>query len=169
MIKKICHQFSPRLLRASDRTADVSLDELNGHTFAIQNISFKKNLRPYKARKHDGNPVILYVHHAWKCMTWRFSQAEDGNFRLINYYTGKMLDTKSLPYEDVPLVQNSAVHNTVIWEFTEVTRGIYTIGLVGTQIYITASSDKTNSPIILSHFTNSSGQKWRLIRQKPWF
>lgn len=35
MIKNICRQFLSRLERASDRMADVRLDELNINTFAI--------------------------------------------------------------------------------------------------------------------------------------
>lgn len=169
MLNNIFRLFSFRLPSASDRIANLRMDELDGQTFAIQNVSTKKNLRPYRARKHDNNPVILYVHHSWRCLTWHFSRTEDGNFRLINYYTGKTLDIKSPPEEGVPLVQSSAIQDAVTWKFTEVASGVYAISLVGTRLYITASSDETNSPITLSPYADISGQKWRLIRQKPWF
>lgn len=167
MIRHICRQLSSCFTHTSDPAAYVRISELDGHTFAVQNIHVRKGLRPYRARKHDNNPVILYVHHGWKCLTWRFVKTSENRYRLINFYTGKSLDVPPEPDEGVALVQHS-VPGGAEWEIREVTPGVYTFRLVGTQLYVTALSDKTNSPVTLSHFTDISGQKWRLIRQKPW-
>lgn len=168
MIKHICRRLSSCFTHTSESAADGRISTLDGHTFAVQNIHVRKGLRPYRARKHDNNPVILYAHHGWKCLTWRFIQTGENCYRLINFYTGKTLDVPHGPDEGVAVVQ-SIDQGGAEWEFHETASGAYTIRLVGTQLYITALSDKTNSPVTLSHFTDINGQKWRLIRQKPWF
>ncbi len=38
-------------------------------TYAVQNVKTGKNLRPYNAGIDNGNKIVLYNHHEWKCMT----------------------------------------------------------------------------------------------------
>ena len=54
------------------------------------------------------------------------------------------------------------------WEFKEQADGTYLIRLKGTDLYITAESDKVDSPLILKSNQSSPNQKWKLIRQTPW-
>lgn len=141
----------------------------DNQTFAIQNIGSGKNLRPFGAGRQDGNRVILYDHHSWKCLTWTFLQAGEGRYRLTNYYTGKALDVSSVPKDGVPLVQHEKVPDSLTWDFVALPGDAYAIRLTGTELYITAASTETNTPITLSPFIDMDSQKWQLIPQKPWF
>ncbi|WP_119309779.1 hypothetical protein [Cohaesibacter haloalkalitolerans] len=51
--------------------------EITG-SYAIQNVETGLDLRPFEARKEGGNPVILYDHHFWRCVTRTFVAIEDG-------------------------------------------------------------------------------------------
>lgn len=141
----------------------------DGQTFAIQNIGSGKNLRPFEAGRQDGNRVILYDHHAWKCLTWVFKQTGPSRYRLTNYYTGKALGAASEPAAGVSLVQHETVPNSLAWDFVAQPGDSYAIRMAGTELYVTATSNKTNTQITLAPFKGADSQKWRLVRQKPWF
>lgn len=140
----------------------------DGQTFAIQNIASGKNLRPFEAGRQDGNRIVLYDHHAWKCLTWTFNQVGPNRYRLTNYYTGKALDTASKPTVGEFLVQHETVPDSLTWDFVAQPGDSYTIRMTGTELYVTAASNETNSQITLAPFTGADSQKWRLIAQRPW-
>jgi len=141
----------------------------SGQTFAIQNIASGKNLRPFEAGRQDGNRVVLYDHHSWKCLTWTFKQVGPDRYQLTNYYTGKTLDAASKPAAGVPLVQHENVPNSLAWDFVAQPGDSYAIRMAGTELYVTAASGETNTSITLAPFTNADSQKWRLVPQRPWF
>lgn len=139
-------------------------------TYAVQNVKTGKNLRPYNAGIDDGNKIVLYNHHEWKCMTWQFIQVEGETYQLKNLYTSKTLQPSSKPESGVTLWQQPLKNNSLqYWEFIKQPDETYLIRLKNTNFYVTISSDKANSPIILMPKQNSSSQQWKLVKQNPWF
>ncbi len=140
------------------------------HNYAIQNVKTGKNLRPYNAGVEDGNKIVLYNHAEWKCMTWQFIQVEGETYQLKNLYTSKTLQPSSMPESGVALWQQPLGSDILqYWEFIEQPDNKYLIRLKDTDLYITISSDKTNSSIILMPKQNSSNQQWKLVEQNPRF
>ncbi|QUS40062.1 hypothetical protein RPMA_15410 [Tardiphaga alba] len=141
-----------------------------GTTYAIQNVLTAKNIRPFEAKKDDGNNIILYDHWSWKCMTWQFDQVQGNTYQLRNVYTSKTLEPSGTPGAMTALWQQPlGSSKTQYWDFISDGGETYLIRLKDTQLYVTISSEKTNSPIVLKPLQNSTAQKWRLIRQNPWF
>lgn len=139
-------------------------------TYAIQNVKTGKNLRPYKAGVKDDNKIVLFNHAKWKCMTWQFLQVEGETYQLKNLYTSKTFQPSSKPESGVALWQQQVkTDNLQYWEFLKQPDNAYLIRLKGTDLYVTISSDKTNSPIILMPLQNSIGQQWKLVEQNPRF
>jgi hypothetical protein len=144
----------------------VSPPIING-SFAIHNVKTGKNIRPYNAGISDGNDIILYPHHEWKCMTWQFHHIDGTAYQLQNLYTQKTFEPMSILELGVALWQQPLNTNSPQWEFIKQQEEIYLIKLKGTELYITISSDKTNSPIILMPYENSNNQQWVLLEQYP--
>lgn len=121
-----------------------------GGTYAVQNVASGKNLRPQGANAADGTGIVSYDHWAWKCMTWRFVPSGGNTFRLQNQYTSKTLQPSGKPALQAPLWQQPLNDDaSQRWEFVPGRDGTYRIRLEGTDLYITASSDRTNSPVTL--------------------
>lgn len=138
------------------------------NTFAIQNTKTNMNIRVYNAGIKDGERIILYRHANWECMTWQFIKLEDGSYLLKNLYTQKTIQPSSTPEEGVALWQQPLEANSIqYWEFIEQADKTYLIRLKGTELYITVSSDESNTDIILMPMQNSPEQQWRLIEQHP--
>lgn len=55
------------------------------------------------------------------------------------------------------------------WEFIEQSDKSYLVKLKDTDLYLTISSEETNSQVILMPNQNSSDQKWKLVEQYPIF
>ncbi len=72
---------------------------------AVQSMASGKDLQPFEA----GNQIILYDHHAWKCLTWSFKQVGSDRFHLTSYSTDKELNTASKPAVRIHLVQHERV------------------------------------------------------------
>lgn len=152
-------------------TATLGMDSCaaNG-TYAIQNVQTGKNLRPYKAGTANGNQIVLYNHHKWKCMTWQFTQVEGNAFQLRNLYTSKTFQPHADPKPGVELKQQPLEEGSLqYWEFIKQPDETFLIRLKDTDLYITISSNETNSPIILKPKQNSNEQRWTLVEQSPWF
>lgn len=135
--------------------------------FAIRNIETGKNIRPYNSGTSDGNDIILYPHNEWKCLTWQFNHVEGTTYQLQNVYTRKTFEPVSDLESGVALWQQPISDNSPQWEFIEQQDGIYAIRLVDTELYISISSDKTDTPIVLMPFENINSQLWELIEQYP--
>lgn len=145
-----------------------------GDKYAIQNIKSGKNLRPYEAISGDGNKIVLYDHVEWKCMTWEFKKTGENTFQLKNLFTSKTFQPSENNIQPgTGLEQQGLINgdNRQLWEFNEITKGIFNIRLKGTELFITQSdvNGKTNSPIVLNKLDNSESQKWKLIKQDPKF
>ncbi|WP_433775359.1 RICIN domain-containing protein [Bacillus wiedmannii] len=139
------------------------------NTYAIQNVKTGKNLRAYKAGVEDGNTIILYKHAKWKCMTWQFIQVDSESYQLKNMYTSKTFQPSSMPEPGVTLWQQALKEdNLQYWEFIKQPDETYLVRLKGTSMYVTISSDKSNSSIILMPLQNSNSQQWKFIKQNPW-
>jgi hypothetical protein len=141
---------------------------ING-TYAIQNTTTGKNLRPYEAGSHNGNRIVLYDHIEWKCMTWHFLNIEGNTYQLKNLYTSKTFQPAELPAKNGSLLQQQPISKSVMqqWEFIKAEDKSYFIRLKGTELYITASSGKTNSDNILKEKQAGALQLWRLVVQNP--
>lgn len=151
------------------RNTYASQIKKNG-TYAIQNVQTGKNLRPYKASVDDGNKIVLYNHHKWKCMTWQFIDEEGESYQLKNLYTSKTFQPSTKPEVGVTLGQQPLKEDgSQYWEFIKQPDNSYLIKSKGTDLYVTISSDKTNSSITLMPKQNSTGQQWKLVKQNPWF
>ena len=144
----------------------------NSDRCAIQNVKSGKNLRPYEAMNNDGNKIVLYDHVEWKCMTWEFIKEGENTFQLKNLFTSKTFQ----PSADKVISGTGLVQQPLkkgdskqLWEFIELTKGVYNIRLKGTEFYVSQSdaSAKTNSPIILNSKNNTDNQKWKLVKQNP--
>ena len=139
-------------------------------TYAIQNVQTGKNLRPYSALWFNGNRIVLYDHHEWKCLTWQFIQVEGETYQLKNLITRKTFQPSSNPESGVTLWQQPLKENSLqYWEFIKQPGETYLIRLKGTELYVTISSGETNSTIILMPKQESSSQQWKLVQQNPWY
>ena len=149
--------------------AIVAADGIQG-TFAIQNVATGMNLRPFDASKQDRNRVILYNHHAWKCLTWEFLPIEGNSYRLKNYYTAKAVEPAAHAVGPTTLQQRPISGGvTQIWEFVDQPVNAFLIRHKTTGLYITASSHLRDSELHLQPRDRTRPQSWRLIRQRPWF
>lgn len=139
------------------------------NTYAIQNVLTGKALRPFDAHIENDVDIISYPLKNWECITWEFIEIADNTYLLKDLFTEKTFQPKAEPKEDIGLWQKSLGGSTQqYWEFLKQTDGNFLIKLKGTEFYVTANSDETNSPIILSARRNDNRQLWRLIRQNPW-
>jgi hypothetical protein len=139
-----------------------------GQHYAIQNIVTDKCLRPYEAGKADGNAIILYDHQNWKCMTWEFIKVEGETYRLKNLFTAKTFGPVPGPEKGAALKQQPLADGSPEWEFIK-EGDTYLIKYKGTDLYITISSEDTNSAIVLMPKQDSAKQQWRLVAQEPTF
>lgn len=138
-------------------------------TYAIQNVQTGKNVRPFRAKKWDGNAIILYDHWSWKCMTWQLVPSDEGAYQLRNRYTGRSFSASDAPMIGGSLSQNQKDDDGPAWEFIEAPGEGYWIRLRGSDLYLTISSPETNSAIILMPLTRTDTQRWRFVPQDPWF
>jgi hypothetical protein len=148
--------------------ASASSQTISG-TFAIQNTVTGKNLRPYEAGSNNGNRIVLYNHVEWKCMTWNFINVNDNTYQLRNLFTSKTFQPKETPVKSGSALEQQPLSSSQAqqWEFLKTAENNYLIRLRGTELYITASSDQTNSDIILQEKKAGSLQIWRLVAQNP--
>ena len=103
-------------------------------------------------------------------MTWQFIQLEGNTYRLRNLYTSKTFQPYSEPKPGVDLRQQPLEEGgPQYWEFIAQPDETYLIRLKDTDLYITISSNETNSPIILKPKKNSNEERWKLVEQNPWF
>ena len=138
-------------------------------SFAIRNIETGKNIRPYNANTSDENKIILYPHNEWKCLTWQFNHIGGTTYYLQNLYTQKTFEPMSTVETGVALWQKPLNNYSPQWEFLDQQNSIYVIRLKNTELYITISSNKNDSSIILMPFQNSKSQQWELVEQYPIF
>lgn len=139
------------------------------NTYAIQNVETKNTIRPFNANIENGVEIISYPHNNWECITWEFIEIEPNIYLLKNLYTQKTFQPASNPKSGVGLLQHNLGGTSLqYWEFIKQTDETYLIRLKGTELYVTASSNKTNSPIILLPKKGSKNQLWKLINQTPW-
>ncbi|MDN6486620.1 MAG: RICIN domain-containing protein [Ancrocorticia sp.] len=137
-------------------------------SYAIRNVKTRKCVRPYRARTHTENPVILYPRHKWKCITWTFIPVEEHAYRLRNLYTEKTFQPQYVPAPKTPMWQQPlAEESGPVWEFLRQPDGQYEIRLQGTDLYLTISSESTNTPIVVDSHRGTSDQRWELIEQHP--
>jgi len=140
------------------------------NTYAIQNVNTGKGIRVHNAGIDDERKIILYTHQNWECMTWQFIQLEGDVYLLKNLYTKKTFQPSSSPEAGVSLWQQPLGGNRLqYWEFLKQPDETYFIRLKDTDLYITISSDKNHSDIILMPLQNSPDQQWKLIEQRPIF
>lgn len=138
------------------------------NTFAIQNVGTNKDIRVYNVGVEDETKVISYTHNHWECLTWQFIQLEDNTYLLKNLATNKTFEPSSQPKEGVALWQKTLGGSPLQhWEFIKQSDETYLIRLKDSELYLTATSDEENSPIVLMTGQNSNLQRWRLIKQNP--
>jgi len=148
---------------------NVATSQIISGTYAIQNTTTGKNLRPFDAGNQNGNRIVSYNHVEWKCMTWDFKHIDDSTYQLKNLFTSKTFQGKDSPakqgtkLEQQPLSTSTAQQ----WTFVKIANNMYNIRLKGTDLYITASSSGTNSDIILQGKQKNALQSWKLVAQNP--
>lgn len=138
------------------------------NTYAIQNVGTGKDIRVYNVGVEDETEIILYTHNEWECLTWQFIRLEDSTYLLKNLCTQKTFEPSSIPEQGVKLWQQSLGGSRLqYWEFIKQANEKYQIRLKDTELYLTATSDEDNSPIVLMPEQDSDMQSWRLIAQSP--
>jgi hypothetical protein len=138
------------------------------NTYAIQNVGTGKDIRVYNVGVEDESKIILYTHNEWECLTWEFIQLEDNTYLLKNLCTQKTFEPSSTPEQGVSLWQQSLGGSRLqYWEFVKQPNDKYRIRLKNTELYLTATSNEDNSPIILMSEQDSEMQSWKLIAQSP--
>ncbi len=149
-------------------TKDIRKKLNHPNTYAIQNVQTGKCLRVHNASPVNEIPIILYSHHNWECMTWEFIQLEDSTFLLKNLYTEKTFQPSSTSILGEGLWQQPLGGTTLqYWEFIKQAEDTYLIRLKGIELYVTMTSDKDNSKVVLMPKHDSNGQQWKLVRQNP--
>jgi hypothetical protein len=139
------------------------------NTYAIQNVGTGNALRPYNANIENDVDLISYPIKNWECITWEMIAIDDNTFLLKDLFTEKTFQPKSEPKPGVGLWQKSLGGSQLQhWEFLKQSDETYLIRLKGTELYITTSSTKKDSPIILMPKQENKIQLWKLIRQTPW-
>lgn len=139
------------------------------NTYAIQNVATGKALRPLNANYENEIPLISYPLKDWECITWEMIEIETDTYLLKDLFTERTFQPKSEPKEGVSLWQQSLGGTTLQhWEFLKQADNSYLIRLKGTDLYVTPSSDKTDSPIILMPKHDTETQHWKLVKQTPW-
>ncbi|MNU37337.1 Ricin-type beta-trefoil lectin domain protein [compost metagenome] len=142
-----------------------------GDTFAIQNVQTGKNIRPFQAKKTDGNRIVQYTHWSWKCMTWQLIESGQDTYQLRNLWTSKTLQPSSLAVANTTLWQQplSRGLDEQAWTFIDASGGTYFIKLKTADLYLSVDRSETNDPIVLRTFEKNDAQRWRLVAQNPWF
>jgi hypothetical protein len=139
------------------------------NSYAIQNVKTGKVIRVLNAGIKDGQKIILYSHRNWECMTWQFIQLEGETHLLKNLYTQKTFQPSSDSEQGIALWQQPLGGDSrQYWEFLKQSdEEVYLIRLKGTELYVTISSEKNNSAVILMPLQNSTVQQWKLTPQIP--
>lgn len=154
--------FTPRIAK------DIKKKQNFQNTYAIQNVKTGKDIRVHNAGIEDKTKIILYSHNNWECMTWELILLKDNTYLLKNLYTEKTFQPSSTPQEGTSLWQKPMGGSKLkYWEFIKQSDNNYLIRLKDTELYLTITSDKNNSPIVLMSKQNSDSQLWKLIRQNP--
>lgn len=154
--------FGPRIIK------DIKKKQHYANTYAIQNVGTDKCIRPYNAGNEEGTNIISYDLNNWECITWQMIELDKNTYLLKNLYTQKTFEPSVSPESGVGLWQQTLGGSRLqYWEFIEQSGDTYLIRLKDTELYVTATSDKNNSDIILMPRQDSDSQQWRLIRQNP--
>ena len=96
-------------------------------------------------------------------------QIEENTFLLKDLFTEKTFQPKGEPKLGATLWQQSLGGNKhQYWEFLEQVDGNFRVRLKGTDLYLAASSVKTDSPVVLMLMQDDEKQKWKLVPQTPW-
>lgn len=103
-------------------------------------------------------------------MTWQFIEEEGESYQLKNLFTLKTFQPSTKPEVGFTLGQQPLKEDgSQYWEFIKQPDNSYLIKSKDTDLYVTISSDKTNSSITLMPKQNLTGQQWKLVEQNPWF
>ena len=138
------------------------------NTYAIQNVSTGKDIRVKDVGVKDRSEIILYTHNEWECLTWEFIELKENTFLLKNLCTQKTFEPAESPRQGVGLWQKSLGGSLLqYWEFIKQSNDTHLIRLKDTELYLTATSDEDNSPIVLMSKQISDKQLWKLIKQNP--
>jgi hypothetical protein len=148
---------------------EFQIKQLYTNSYAIENVATGKFLRPHSAGIDDGVKIIQYnLLYKWGCLTWQLIQLEGNAYLLKNLYTQKTFQPSSAPEPGVDLWQQTLGGSRLqYWEFIKQSNETYLIRLKDTELYITATSDENNSPVVLMPKQDSDSQLWKLIRQNP--
>ena len=138
--------------------------------YAIVNAKTGKAVRPHNAKKHDETNLTLFPRWRWGCLTWELTDLGNNTYSLKNLHSQKTFEPSSNPQSGVilwqqPLNENGRQH----WEFIEQPDETFLIRLKDTELYVTTTSTKNNSVIVLMPKQDTDSQLWRLVRQKPIF
>lgn len=132
----------------------------------IQNKATGLLLRPYNASRQDNAPVVVYDQYRWKCLTWDLMPATAADeFQLRNYFSNKTIQAPAEPKDGDAISQQTIQQNlsAQTWKFVKVSGGYYRIQPTGTDLVLTVSGDQTNAKVVLSKWTNSDHQLWKLL------
>lgn len=137
--------------------------------YGIRNVKTGKGLRPYNAYWWTGNKLILHEFRNWKCMTWQFKEMGHNIYQLKNLSTRKTFEAISSGQAGSGLWQQVLQQDSAqFWEFIRQTDDQFLIRQAETDLYLTISSAKENSNILLMPLNYAEEQLWQLVEQHPW-
>lgn len=140
-------------------------------SYQVRNKQYGDLLRPRDANNADGTPIVLYPAQTWKCLTWKFHPAGEGEFQLQNHFTSKTFAAKDQGDQpavtQVPFGKDSASRPT--WKVTKLADGTYKITDAKSGKALTALKEAGGSSprVILQAWQDTAGQKWELLKIDP--
>lgn len=152
--------FGPRLAH------DIQKKKAFTNVYALQNAANGKCLRIYNAGIQDGTPLIIYPHHNWECMTWQVIGLKDGTCLLKNLYTQKTFAPQAPEANAACLQVNLGESEYCYWVLEQDSNSVR-LRLQGTDLYLTAMSDETDSRPVLQPRQDRDTQRWILLPQNP--
>jgi len=149
---------------------DIQRKQETVNAYAIQNVETGKCIRVHNAEIADREKIVLYSHYNWLCITWQLIKLDGEVYLLKNLFTHKTFQPSSLPETGVTLWQQPLGGDRLqYWEFIKQPDETYLIRLKDTDLYITITSNRNGSDLILMPLQNTTQQQWVLIEQRPIF
>ncbi len=104
------------------------MSQVEENSYMVQNVGTGKVMRIKDANSKNGTPIVAYSPVEWKCVTWDFRKLANGNYHLVNLFSGKTMQpaTDGKAMEEQPLDKNS---ETQQFQVVKTSRNQYEIKL----------------------------------------
>jgi len=144
-----------------------AMSQVEENSYMVQNVGTGKVMRIKDTNSKNGTPIVAYSPVEWKCVTWDFRKLANGNYHLVNLFSGKTMQpaTDGKAMEEQPLDKNS---ETQQFQVVKTSRNQYEIKLKGSDLYLTAPDENTGfDQITLAPRNGTDLQRWTFKEQHP--